>query len=282
MLAAHWIKTKGYEHLNVICPSYFSLINNCQKEGIRYVKYEMDYKEGQINGISAKDFKNEIFWITNPFYSLGHYLNNNSIRLVEDLLENNIIIADECVAQKGKELSRLFGSHPNFIGIYAPHKSVCINGIKFSILVFNTEDEPFFDQSIDFLCGGINIASLSAISNYLNGNYELYRRKFQKEINNTHNWLNETCKKIQGSYYTNRSRHYLTGICFPEIPYELGKNKEIIWKIMDNTGSAFIPGILNNYPKETGFSFRVNMARDSAQFRATIMRLLLFLSNMSF
>jgi hypothetical protein len=110
----------------------------------------------------------------------------------------------------------------------------------------------------------------------------LYRQEFQKEIDNTHNWLGETCKKIQGAYYDNRNRHYLTSICFPEIPYELGKNKEILWEIMDNTGGAFIPGTLNNYPKETGFSFRINMARDSVQFKATIMRLLLFLSNMSF
>jgi hypothetical protein len=79
MLAVHWIKAKGYNHLNVICPSYFSLINNCQKENIRYVNYEMGYKEGQINGLSAKDFENEVFWITNPFYSLGQYLNNNSL-----------------------------------------------------------------------------------------------------------------------------------------------------------------------------------------------------------
>jgi bifunctional pyridoxal-dependent enzyme with beta-cystathionase and maltose regulon repressor activities len=281
MMAVHWLKMKGFKKLNVVRPAYFSLTNNCQKENIECVKYDMDYRTGQINGISPNNFKDEIFWITNPFYSLGHYINEDSIKLIEKLLERNTVIVDDCLAQKNKELSRYLGNHPNFIGIYAPHKSVCVNGLKFSILVFDKEDEPFFDQSIDFLCGGINVASLAAIQNYLDGSYDLYRKKLQENMEPTHQFIGDLCTKIPGAYYENKDLHYLTGICFPQIPYELGLNKDFIWKIMDNTGAAFISGAFNNYPKETGFSFRVNLTRDSAIFRATLTRLLLFLKDIS-
>ena len=274
MLAVHWIKMKGYKRLNVLCPSYFSLINNCQMENIEFVKHEMNYKTGQIKGIDAQDYKGEVFWFTNPFYSLGHHITGDSLRLIEELLEDNIVIVDDCVAQKGKELSRYFGNHPNFLGMYAPHKSISVNGVKFSILTFNHEDKVFFEQCVDYMCGGLNIASLAAIDHFLNGSYDSYRQVFQKTINKTHEWVNNICAKTRGAYYANKDQHYLTSIFFPEIPYNSGGNRDFLWDITEKTGATFIPGILNNYPEESGFSFRINMARDSATFRDKLAKVL--------
>jgi len=279
MMVVHWIKMKGFSKLNVICPSYFSLFNNCQKENIKIIKHKINYITGDLLEINPMKYRDEIFWLTNPIYSLGFHLNKKNLDIIEQLLVKNIIIADDCVAHKYKEISRVYGNHKNFIGIYAPHKSVCINGIKFSAIVFSKEDEPFFDQSIDFLCGGLNIASVAAINNYLDGSYEIYKNKFQEHINGTHLFVKNICKEIPQAYYNNADEHYLTSISFPKIPYKLSGNKKFLWNIMDNTGAAFITGHFNNYPKESGFSFRVNMARDSSQFRSTLTRLLLFLAH---
>jgi bifunctional pyridoxal-dependent enzyme with beta-cystathionase and maltose regulon repressor activities len=268
----------GFSKLNVICPSYFSLFNNCQKENIKIIKHKINYISGDFLEINPIKYNNGIFWLTNPIYSLGLHINVNNLGIIEQLLENNIVIADDCVAHKYKEISRVYGNHKNFIGIYAPHKSVCINGIKFSAIVFNKENESFFDQSIDFLCGGLNIASVAAIVNYLDGSYEIYRNKFQEYINETHLFIKNICKDIPQLYYSNTDEHYLTSICFPNIPYELSGDLKFLWNIMDHTGAAFITGYFNNYPQESGFSFRVNMARDSVLFRSTLKRLLLFLA----
>jgi hypothetical protein len=277
MLAVHWIKMKGYKRLNVLCPSYFSLINNCQMENIEFVKHEMNYKTGQIKGIVAQEHKGEVFWFTNPFYSLGHHITGDSLKLIEELLDENIVIVDDCVAQKGKELSHFFGNHPNFLGMYAPHKSISVNGIKFSILTFNHEYKVFFEQCVDYMCGGLNIASLTAIDHFLDGSYDLYGQVFQETINKTHEWVDNLCAKTRGAYYVNKDQHYLTSIFFPEIPYKSGGNRDFLWDITDKTGTTFIPGILNNYPEESGFSFRINMARDSATFRDKLAKVLLIL-----
>lgn len=278
MIVIHWLKMNGFSKLNVICPSYFSLFNNCQKENIEIIKHPIDYRTGDFLGINPKDYHNEIFWITNPIYSLGHHIEKNHQIIIEELLKENVVIVDDCVAQKNKELSHLYGNHKNFMGIYAPHKSVCINGLKFSMIVFNKDYEPFFDQSIDFLCGGLNIASVAAINSYLDGSFDVYRNKFQQNIKETHVFIKKICEEIPHVYYNNADEHYLSSILFPNIPYELGGNKSFLWNIMDNTGGSFITGHFNNYPPESGFSFRVNLARDSILFRSTLVRLLLFLS----
>jgi len=281
MMVINWVKMKGYTKLHIVCPVYFSLFNNCQKEGIEIIKHGINYITGDFLEINSNDYKNEIFWITNPIYSLGNHLNNKNLNTIKNLLENNIVIVDDCLAYKDKEISRTFGYHQNFIGIFAPHKSICVNGLKFSAVIFNKEYESFFDKSVDFLCGGLNIASVAAINNYLDGSYDIYRGKFQEYINDTHDFIKNVCKTLPQAHYYNEDKHYLASICFPHIKYELGGNKDFIWNAMDNTGSIFITGFFNNYPCESGFSFRINMARDSAIFRSTLTRLLLYLANYS-
>ncbi len=282
MMMIHWLKEHGYNRLHVIYPSYFSLKNNCQKEKISIIKHEIDYNTGYITSIIPNDYNGDAFWITNPAYSMGHNIASFNKGLVKELLYNNIVIFDDCVIQNSQTASRLFGNHKNFFGIYAPHKAICMNGIKFSMIVFNCEDEPFFDQSVDFLCGGLDIASMAAIHHYVGDEYEKYNHIFQINIRKTNDWISELCKKFPKCFYTNINNHFINSIYFPNIPYDLGLSTDFIWDLMDNTAASIITGAQNEYPRNSGFSFRINLARESPIFRATLIRVLCYLSRVKY
>lgn len=279
MMMVHWLKEHGYNRLHVIYPSYFSLKNNCHKENISIIKHDIDYKTGYITTIRPNDYTGEAFWITNPAYSMGHNIASINESLIKELLYNNIVVIDDCVIQNNKTASRLFGNHHNYFGIYVPHKAICMNGVKFSMIVFNCEDEPFFDQSADFLCGGLDNASMAAIEHYVGEEYDKYNKIFQTNIRNTNEWILRTCKEFPECFYTNINSLYINSIYFPNIPYELGTNIDFIWNLMDNTAASIITGAQNEYPKESGFSFRINLARESPVFRATLIRVLYYLSS---
>ncbi len=215
MMMTHWVKEHGYNTLHVVYPSYFSIGNNCKKENIVIIKHEINYKTGRIT-IDPKNYQNEIFWITNPAYSMGYNTATINVDIIKNLLRNNIVIVDDCVIQNNHTASRLFGSHHNFLGVYAPHKAVCMNGVKFSMLVFNCKDEPFFDQSVDFLCGGLDSASMAAVNHYASSEYDKYDQIFQENIKTTNRWVSETCKNFPKCFYQNRSNHYISSIYFPD------------------------------------------------------------------
>lgn len=277
MLVSHWLKCHHVKKLNLIHPAYFSIVNNCFNDDISITNIETDIINQYNLNINPLDFKNEFFWCSNPLYSTGFHLSDSHINILTELIENeNVLILDECVSRKNFELSHILGNHKNFIGIYAPHKSICVNGVKFSIIVFNQEDEPFFDQSIDFLCGGINTASISAINHYLSKEYDLYNKIFYGKIIKTNKFVDDICSRYKNTYYDYKSIHYLKTVYFPNIPAELGLNLDFIWNAIRSTGTIFIPGCLNHFPSNAGLSFRINLARDSPQFRASITRLIMY------
>lgn len=279
MMMLHWVKERGYQRIHVVYPSYFSIENNCKKENITIVRHDIDYTNGCIININPRYYHKEVFWITNPAYSMGHNIVAANADIIGVLLQDNIVIVDDCVMQNSQTASRLFGNHHNFLGVYAPQKAVCMNGVKFSILVFNCADEPFFDQSIDFLCGGLDSSVMAAISHYISSEYDRYSQVFQTNIGHTNRWIEETCKQFSKCTYINTNNHYINSVYFPHLRYELGNNREFLWNLIDNTGASIITGTQNEYPRESGFSFRINLARESPIFRATLMRLLYFLQN---
>ncbi len=278
-LVLHWLNAMGKNSISIICPAYFSVIHNCQAFNMKYrfINYPINCSE-RID-IDEKS-KSEVFWFTNPVYLTGKNLNRNDISLIESLIENNIVIVDESLVASSKELSHKLGNHPNFIGIYSPHKGVCVNGIKFSLFVFNHSEEPFFDKSVDYISGGLNMASISAIHHYLSDNWVQYSKSFYQEITQTHEFIFQLSKKSPGINYSPNLDSYLTSIYIPKIDARLENNSEFLSEIVEKSGTIFYPGSLNYFPKNVGFSFRINLTRDCNSFRSSLTRLLTVMSQL--
>lgn len=275
MMTIHFIRHLGYSHINVLNPSYFSIRNNIKNEGIEIE----DLYFGAQEETCWLERKNQVFWLTNPLYSTGIYLDKKMIDKIAYVLQNNLIICDECVAAHGRELGAKLGNHPNFIGVYAPHKSLCVNGIKFSCIVFNSSQSDFFDECTDYMSGGLNTANIAALKHFLSPHYQTYQRQFSEIIESAHEFIYENCRRSKKVRFPSKATHYLMSIYFPNIIAQKGFDKDFLWKIINRTGASFIPGTYNKFPESYGFCFRINLARDSPQFRASIIRLISYISS---
>jgi hypothetical protein len=277
MMIVNWLYNNKIKKINIVCPTYFSSINICNNFDIHCNFIETDILDSYKIDINLKT-KGEVFWFTNPIYSTGHYLDAHHIDIIQKIIDNNLVILDESNANINMELSFKFGNHRNFIGIYSPHKSLCINGLKFSFFTFNHSEEPFFDKSVDYLCGGLSASSVNAIYHTLSDNFIEYSHHFYCKMEESKQFILEICKKNKNIYFDSYSNHYLRSIYFTNIDANKGDDIDFLWNIINQTGSIFFPGTLNYFPLKSGFSFRLNLARDCSQFRASFIRLINVLS----
>src|SRR5258707_637129 len=72
------------------------------------------------------------------------------------------VVVDEALAFPPTRIALSLGGHSNFIGIYTPHKSICINGMKCSLVAFHPTLEDFFDDWADVLSGGLSVSACLA------------------------------------------------------------------------------------------------------------------------
>lgn len=161
LVLIEWIKAKKYDKIAVLCPSYFSIVKNLSKDNI---PFDIIYFKRSMNGYHVP-FKNlnqyKVIWITNPVYSTSVHLNTDDICRLKRLLDNGIVIvADESLASNGKELSRKLGNHFNFFGIYSPHKTISVNGFKFSLITFHENYDDDFDKLTDLIFGSLTSSNI--------------------------------------------------------------------------------------------------------------------------
>lgn len=264
-LAAHLIQYLKAKKVLMINPSYFAI-----RGALKALHIECEdcfYQE--VNPTLIRD---RIVWITNPLYSSGEYPDD---ALVGKLLEHNIVFCDECDAFHGHELAFRWGNHPHFIGLYAPHKSICVNGQKFSCLVYPRLYESFFEKCIDYTCGAIDVASLSAVKHFLGANYTLYQQKFDEAIAQNYSAVRAILQE-NNLPFPPYSHSFLLPVMFPHIPADLGFNRDFVRKTIYATGTSFIPCCLNRYSDENGFGFRINLSRYSSFCDISLRRMIFY------
>lgn len=279
LCVVNWLNAMTDKIVHVFCPVYFSLIHNCNNFNIKITKQYLIKKQTNFSLPDNLNIIPSVVWITNPVYCTGVHINNKRIvgQLKQIMNNGKYLIADECLAISGKELSRTLGNEKNFIGIYAPHKSICVNGIKFSVIVFDKIHQDFFDHWADILYGCLPASSNSSISHFLSTNFINYQNLFLQRISETFNFIIKLCKPHDVVKYDKDGLGYLITLYFPKINGKLSLNSDFLHEMTYQTGGYFIPGIRNHFDPKFGLCFRVNLARDSPIFRSTIVRLINYL-----
>ncbi|WP_319759051.1 hypothetical protein [Maridesulfovibrio sp.] len=268
------IRDEGYKRVLALSPHYFTVPHIAKSLGI---EFDRIYVNRTSDGYLFDDFAlpcDTVLWITNPIYCSGVYYSTCEIEKFRTLLESGVkIVADECLAESGKELSRHLGRYTNFTGIYCPHKTVCMNGIKFSCIVSNKADQKYYDHWSDAVYGCLSSSNVTALCHYLSDDFEIYDNTFRDNLKKTWNDLTDHFHKIPNIRYDYNSHGYLRMV------FVTDKNESILdgeglKKCIMDSGASFIPGSRNHCSKEWGLGFRINLAADSPQFRGALVRLL--------
>ena len=278
----YWIKAFNLaEEISTFCPVYFSLINDCKRNEIEIDKIFLEKRYNKfVFPNKNKYFNKDILWVTNPIYCTGIYIDN----IIQDLLDymnsGKLLIVDECLSWNGRELARELGFHKNFIGIYSPHKSICVNGIKFSIIVFDKKYQSYFNQWADVINGCLSISVLKAMDHFISDHYDNYSFYLKKQLHNSISFINNEVSKYNNIEIDQGFNSYLITLYVHNINPNYMNSNEFLWEVMTNTGCSFIPGSRNYFSKKLGFSFRINLMLYNNFFKHSIIRLLKFLGNL--
>ena len=279
----HWLKENQYNKLITISPTYFTVFSGCNDYNIEYKEIFL-YRDDYSFFVNEQDlFSNvtqaDAVWITNPVYCTSTYFENRMINNIKKILEmGKIVIADESLCISGYELIRKLGEYKNFIGIYSPHKSICVNGNKFSIITYAKEENLLFNDWVVSLSGNLLVSNGIAVNHFLSNNFEIYSQAFNDEINFNFVKLKKLLSKLKVDYDC-KSNGYLLTLYFPNIPGNKGYDKEFLKKLIFNTGTTMIPGVRNHFDHNLGFCFRINLCCLTTFMYHSLKRLILYLKN---
>jgi len=288
LFAAWWLKTLALERVIILCPSYFPAFYACEMVGLRFVSLHMrrfggewHFPEDELKRLTGGDGKTAV-WITNPVYCTGFYLSGGDASIITSLLDAGVtVVLDECLAINGKEIARHILSRGGLLGLYSPHKAVCMNAIKFAALVYHSSHQQFFDHWADVIVGGLGTSVLSALQHFLGTSFAEFQAAFLGKLVAPRREIEQAVREATPSIEIdhNSEGYFLT--CYtPRLAAE-GTDAEWLRRLVFSTGAIVIPGHRNHFPRETGFNFRINLARDCPEFRGAARRTIRYLRDQS-
>lgn len=271
----------GRKNICIVDPSYFSIRQVLTAMGLPYRTEGMLHIGGQYHlpadRILSGDY--DTVWLTSPVFSTGVYLSDEDLSFIKSLLDRGLlVVADESFALHGHELIRRIGGHPNFIGIYSPHKAIACNGFKFSAIVSGEEYEEPLEQWVDVLGGNLPQSTCGSILHFLSENYAVCLNTFQTLIADARN---SVFPLLQGErHHTDETAiGSMLTIYFEHIPSE-AVDDTFFHNLYHKTFASFLPGTLNGFDPRQGLCFRVNLALDCLEFRQALQRLLPYLDSL--
>lgn len=180
------LREKLCKNVLIICPHYFTVPYALRSMGLNFEFYDSNVTK---HGYEIPYIKNEILskfdvvWITNPVYCTSiKYSSGDLNKIIENASTIKFLVVDECLNQDVSwELD-----HVNLIRIVSPHKSVCVNGVKFGSVIFPKFLQNDFDDWSDVWQGCLPESAVIAIHHYLSDDFEIYKKSFNEKIYNNY------------------------------------------------------------------------------------------------
>lgn len=275
----------GIKNILVICPVYYAALYNFLQKGINIIKLyieivEFEYQLPQ-DQIMDKIHQVDAIWLTNPVYNTGMNYSIKDIEFLKSNIPSNIqIICDDCFAPNGQELVRYFYGCSNYISIHDPLKQIMINGLKFACILYPRQYEHVFEQWSDIICGSLSYSTVQSMD-FFNSegfdNIHIHLSAHFKELNNV---LLELIDRFPKFYLGKQMYDSHMHMCIASgLAADYLQDKDKMYSFMQETGSSIIPGNRFHFPNSCGFSFRINMGRESKEFWDALFRILQYLSS---
>lgn len=273
---ANALKLAEVTDVHILDPSYFTTHHNLSRLGIDVHRIKWRRSDGAYDWLDdLPSNPHHAIWVTDPIYNTGVYLPEEIVPALT--VKANVgtkIVVDETLSILPGRFARAMGATGQFFGIYTPHKAVCVNGMKFSFVVFRNELESSFEDWADVLSGGLGVSAVAAIDHFLSEDYDQYRTAFLEAIDPVRKWHHELVAGFGPRIALDEhSKGHFATVYFPGISASLGASIDYLRSVIEHTGTFFIPGNRSGFGADSGFCFRVNLARDSLRFRGALQRL---------
>lgn len=250
--------------LGMVAPVYFSVQSCCDDLKVPYTLFD-DFIE-DINGTFDADRLLEsdcdAFWFTSPVNAASIYFNDKVKGGIQRLLDaGKLVVLDESLCVNGMELSRTFGIQENLIYIYSPHKTLGIQGIKFSTIVVHQKNYDEIDSLEDCYGSALNYSCQQGVVHFISENFDeciaFYNAYWRENL--------EVVRRVLGRYdfahvSPNVYGHY--AMVFIDRLVEDRGFVDAMKKLMKEQGYFIYPGVMQGFDSDRHFCFRVNMLLD--------------------
>jgi aspartate/methionine/tyrosine aminotransferase len=278
---ANWLKLNRITEVTLMTPYYYTTSHSLLRLGIsvREVALERTPSGAYRLPHDLALQPHQALWLTNPVYSTGLYSLEANCDLLRQIADSGtIVIADESLALRPTAIARCLGGHDNFVGIYTPHKSICMNGVKFSIVVTHPRHQATLEDWAEVLSGGLSLSATIAIQHFVTSSFDGYRESFSQLMRKTRDWHVDLVDGFDGTVELDEgSEGHFAMAYVPGLAAELGSRIDFLAEILQETGCILVPGFHSGFPERSGFCFRINLACDSEAFRNALSNLYSFL-----
>ncbi|MCM1234173.1 MAG: hypothetical protein NC489_29060 [Ruminococcus flavefaciens] len=269
---------KNQKRLCILQPAYFSVEHCCSVFSLDYgfeqIVFSKNHPKIPIEKILNGRY--DCVWITSPIFCTGYYYSKTQIEEIKILKSAGLtLIFDESLAIPGKELIKYFPVDNNIFAIYSPHKSISINGLKFSVIICNKCYEEFLEQWIDVFSGALSSSNRDAVLHYISKNFltECFP-SYLSYINKNKASILEIIKQFHfASTLPDSEGHYISLFTNLKMKDE-NELISLISFIIKNGFASFIPGELNGLLNSNYLNFRINLTGDSYELPSAIGRIL--------
>ncbi len=272
---ANWLRLNGVAEVVLLAPYYFSTQYHLRRLGIAVREVALTREDGGYSlplGLELR--RGQALWLTNPVYSTGVHARERDCETLRRFADAGVVIvADEVMALRPTALARALRGHRNFVGIYAPHKSICMNGIKFAAVVFHPCHRTAFADWAEVLSGALSLAAVIAAEHFLSGAFDAYRDAFLAQTRAVRRWHAALVEAKLGVEADADSHGHFLMAYAPGITEKPGRDLDMIEDILTHTGCTVVPGSCSGFDPRRAFCFRVNLARDSRAFRVALEKL---------
>ena len=271
-----YLKKKKYKKICVLQPAYFSIYACLSSFGLNAC---IESVALDSNGNAQIPFSKilskayDAVWITSPIFSTGIYYPVYQHNVILKLAQKGIfVIIDESAASPKRLVTGHLWSSSNIISIFSPHKYLSINSTKFAIIVCSQQICDYLEDWIDVFVGSLPESSCRAIRHFLSPNFQECLDIHEKYIQGSYEAIQELCRAYPDNFTFGDPSTYIT-IQNKRVPYIDSIDEKRILDIMRKVHISFVPGYINGFSKQWGFSYRVNLTLNTHMLKSHLGRL---------
>lgn len=276
------IKSYSYKKICILNPAYFSISQALRAFGMEYDLLSIQRIDGKYvlpyEKLIAGQY--DVIWITSPIFSTSVYFYQDDIDVIQQIMDSGtLVISDESFCTTGNELIRRLKNHHNFIAIYSPHKSLGINSVKFSAIIYPDRFDNFIEHWVDVLTGNLPASTCIAVNHFLDSNYERCLHTYREFMVAAYNEIQAIICLKDNIMVDKVNDGSLFTLYFKNLSFEQIKSLEFMKNVIFKTGTSLYPSYLNGFDETFGFAFRINMALYDKSFLAALNCLINYLSD---
>lgn len=251
------------QHLYIFTPAYFTVETVAARFGLSISFIQIIRDRGQyLLPSNVRVDRRSAIWLTFPIYGTSCYIDPLSIaKLIDSLPIDTIAIVDESLAYPDRNGLSATKTIDRAFRISTPHKALCVNGEKVSIITFPPHLADSLNDWSECLAGSIGAAGMRALDFLTSTAFNAAVRKSRSLIRSLHARM-MTAIGVRSSLSVDRETdgHFVM-LYWPKLPMSLGRDRKVLAELMTASGAALIPASRNHHPERYGFSFRVNLLR---------------------